>query len=142
MPYINAWFHLVWATRNRLPLLGPEIKNLVFEHIQQNAKEKNIYLEMVNGHTDHIHCLVSLSCDQTLSEIVQMIKGESSFWINKQKLSKRHFAWQDEYFAISVSPAHLDNVRNYITNQEDQHKKITWNEEYEMFLNNYRFKRG
>lgn len=142
MPYICAWFHLVWATRNRLPLLEAGIRNQIFEHIQQNAKEKNIYLERVNGgHADHIHCLVSLSCDQTLSEIIQMIKGESSFWINQKKLSKRHFSWQDEYFAISVSPTQLEKVRHYINNQEEHHKKITWQQEYALFIKNYNLKK-
>src|SRR5688500_5802889 len=134
MPYISSWFHLVWATRSRQPFLNPAIRPLVFEHIKLNSKEKEIYVDIVNGHKEHVHCLVSLSCDQTISEVVQMIKGESSHWINKQKLIKRHFAWQEEYFAVSVSYSQLKKVRAYINNQENHHKKISYNSESDDFI--------
>jgi len=60
---------------------------------------------------------------------MQLIKGESSFWINKNKLTQSKFEWQDEYFAVAVSESMLENVRNYIRNQEDHHKKKTFNQE-------------
>jgi putative transposase len=140
MPYINAIFHLVWATRGRHPFLTDDIRNKVFDHIESNAHNKGIYLKAVNGYKDHIHCLVSLSCDQTISEIIQLIKGESSHWINQQKLTKSHFAWQEEYFAVSVSFSQIENVKLYIINQEEHHKKITWDQEYRKFITNYGFK--
>ena len=79
MPYIKVWIHLVWSTKNRFPFLTIEIRQTVFEHIRQNAKAKEIYLDCVNGFTDHIHCLVSLSNEQTISKLLQLIKGESSY---------------------------------------------------------------
>ena len=141
MPFISAWFHLVWATRNRLPFLIPEIRKHVFDHIKSNAIEKEIFIACANGHKDHMHCPVSLACDQSISEIVQLIKGESSYWINKEKLIKRHFAWQDGYFAVSVSFSQLKNVRNYINNQETHHNKITWDQEYDEFVGKYKFQK-
>jgi REP element-mobilizing transposase RayT len=63
-----------------------------------------------------------------------LIKGESSFWINKQKLIPHKFEWQDEYFAASVGYSSIENVRRYIANQEEHHKKITFADEYKMFL--------
>jgi hypothetical protein len=68
-----------------------------------------------------------------------LIKGESSFWINKGKISKNKFEWQDEYIAISVSCSAIDKVRTYILNQEEHHKKKTFAEEYQEFLTAHHF---
>lgn len=70
---------------------------------------------------------------------MQLIKGESSFWINRQGLCKEKFEWQDEYFAVSVSQSMLNRVRNYIKNQEEHHKHKTFKEEYQEFMNKYGF---
>ena len=139
MPYIKVWIHLVWSTKNRYPFLTKEIRQTVFEHIRQNAKAKEIYLDCVNGFTDHIHCLVSLSNEQTISKLLQLIKGESSFWINKQKLSPLKFQWQEEYFAVSVSHSQVQKVREYIYDQENHHQKKKFQQEYEEFIKNYGF---
>jgi REP element-mobilizing transposase RayT len=139
MPYISAWFHLVWSTKNRQPFLTEDIREKVFEHVRQYAKQKGIWLDQVNGHKDHVHCLLSLSCDQTLSKVLQLIKGESSYWINKEKLCKEKFAWQDEYFAMSLSQSHLQNVRTYIRNQAIRHRLKTYKEEVETFQKQYGF---
>ena len=118
MPYVRIWLHLVWSTKNRYPFLKKAIRYKLFDHIQENAKQKGIYLDCVNGYEDHIHCLVSLSSNETVSKLLQLIKGESSFWINKQKLCTSTFQWQEEYFAVSVSESQLNRVRKYIANQE------------------------
>ncbi len=70
---------------------------------------------------------------------MQLIKGESSFWINKEKLTKEKFQWQSEYFAVSVSGSVIDKVRNYIKNQEIHHSKKSFQEEYEEFILKYGF---
>lgn len=85
---------------------------------------------MINGYSDHCHCLISLGSDQNIQKIVQLLKGESSYWINKHQLTKDKFAWQDEYFAVSVSENKLDVVRNYIKNQEKHHQKNSFADEY------------
>jgi len=140
MPYISAWFHLVWSTKYRQPFLTKTIRQKVFDHIKLNAKRKRIFLDRVNGYEDHVHCLLSLSTDQAISKVVQLIKGESSHWINKEKLCKSRFEWQEEYFAVSVSHSHLAGVRGYIDDQENHHQKKTWKQEQEEFTRNYEFK--
>src|SRR5215831_17654408 len=107
MPWIKVWLHFVWSTKDRHPYLTNEIRKRVFEHIKQNAHEKGIFIDFINGYLEHVHCLVSLGTDQSLERIMQLIKGESSFWINKNKLTRTHFAWQDEYFVVSVSESSL-----------------------------------
>lgn len=72
---------------------------------------------------------------------MQLIKGESSFWINQQKLTKTKFQWQSEYFAVSVSESILDKVRKYIKNQEEHHKKKSFQDEYEKFIAKYNFEK-
>jgi REP element-mobilizing transposase RayT len=79
MSYVRIWLHCVWATKNRVPLLTKEKKKLVIEHIKQNAKLKSIYIDSINGHTEHLHCIISLGPDQSIARVMQLIKGEPSF---------------------------------------------------------------
>jgi putative transposase len=114
-----------------------EMKFDLIKHIRENAKSKNIHIDYINGHTEHIHCLISLNADQKLSDVMHLIKGESSYWINKNKKTNIKFEWAVEYFGVSISESHLRIVRNYIKNQEEHHKKKTWDEEYNEFLEKY-----
>src|SRR6266513_3128948 len=140
MSYLKVWIHLVWSTKNRKPLLLKEVRSILFPHIKKNAKEKGIYIDFINGYTDHIHILISLNREQSISGIVQLIKGESSYWVNQQKLIPERFGWQDQYFAVSVSESGINKVREYIKNQEEHHKKKTFQQEYEEFMQKYGFK--
>ncbi len=139
MSFIKVYVHFVWSTNNRIPFLTKNIRNDVLEHIRENAKTKNIHIDFINGHTDHIHCLVSLNDDLSIGKIAQLLKGESSFWINKNKLTKSKFAWQDDYFAIGVCDDKIHIVRDYIANQENHHTKITFTQEYNEFIERYGF---
>jgi putative transposase len=124
MPFIKVYIHLVWSTKNRIPYLdSAELRQKVWQHIRDNAKEKGIYIDFINGYSDHCHCLISLGVDQNIQKVIQLLKGESSFWINKNQLTKQKFEWQDEYFAVSVSESIVDKVRDYIKNQEIHHTK-------------------
>lgn len=139
MGFIKVWIHLVWATKKREPVLNKELRTQLFSHIRENAKNKNIHLDFVNGYTNHIHCLISLDAEQTIAKIVQLIKGESSYWINQQKLLPQKFEWQAEYFAVSVSESGINKVREYIKNQEQHHQKKTFEQEYQEFIEKYEF---
>ena len=140
MPFLKIWIHFVWATKNRKPLLTQDIRRQVFAHIRENTPGKNIHLDFVNGHIDHVHCLVSLNQKQTVAEIMHLIKGESAHWINKNNLCRQKLEWQDDYFAVSVSESGVNKVREYIKNQEEHHKNKTFQEEYDEFINKYGFK--
>jgi putative transposase len=134
MPWIRVWLHFVWATKNHQPFLTDAIRPLVFHHVRENARSKGIYIDLINGYVDHVHCLISLGSDQTIEKIMQLIKGESSFWINKSRITKQKFAWQDEYFVASVNPSNLNTVRRYILKQEVHHKKVLFKQEFDDFL--------
>jgi putative transposase len=139
MPYVKNWLHCVWGTKNRAKFLLGDTKFDVINHIRENARVKGIYIDFLNGYTEHLHCLLSLNHDQSLSKVMQLIKGESSFWINKNSLIRYKFEWAEEYFGISISESHLPNVRGYIKNQEQHHKIKTWEEEYDELIDKYGF---
>jgi putative transposase len=139
--YIRIWIHCVWCTKKKIPFLTKDYKNIIIDHIKSNAKEKGIYIDIINGDKNHINCLISLGLEQNISKVMQLIKGESSFWINKSKIIKIKFEWADEYFAVSVSMSHLRKVREYIKNQEIHHSRRTWEEEYNEFINKYGFQK-
>lgn len=141
MPFVKVYLHCVWSTKNRIPYLDSiELSQKVWNHMRENAIQKGIFIDFINGYSDHCHCLISLGVDQNIQKIIQLIKGESSFWINKNELTKEKFQWQEEYFAVSVSESVLDKVREYIKNQETHHKKKTFQEEYDEFILKYGFK--
>lgn len=134
MPMIKVWIHLVWATKSRQPLLEKNIRQVIFQHMLENAKQKNIYVDFINGHIDHVHLLISLNAEQTIAKTVQLIKGESSYWINKNNLCAAKFEWQDDYFAASVNESGVNAVREYIKTQEEHHSNKTFAQEYDEFI--------
>jgi len=139
MPFVKIWIHAVWTTKSRKKLLTKEIRSAIFEHIHQNALKKEILIDCVSGHFEHVHCLFRLKNDQTISYVMQLMKGESSFWINKQKFLNHKFEWQDEYFAVSVSESQVNTVRSYIQNQDTHHYKKSFQQEYDIFIEKYGF---
>jgi len=82
MSYVKVWLHCVWGTKSRRNILEKEVRQKVFSHIKQNALLKNIYIDAIDGYTDHVHCLVSLNAEERISDLMRMLKGESSYWIN------------------------------------------------------------
>lgn len=134
MPYTKVYIHYIWSTKNRVHSIDKELKPLLLQHIKENSIKKEIFVDTLNCVSDHIHLLVSLGIEQTIAKTAMLIKGESSFWVNKQQLIKNKFEWQDEYIALSVSYSAIDKVRVYILNQEEHHKKKTLADEYNEFL--------
>ncbi len=134
MPYTKVMIHFIWATKNRERIISDSLKPLLLAHIKENSKFKNIFVDTLNCVEDHIHVLISLGTEQTISKIAMLIKGESSFWVNKQKLIDKKIEWQEEYIALSVSESGIDKVRQYILNQEEHHKRSTFMHEYDSFL--------
>ena len=141
MSFVKIWVHLVFATKNREQLLTKDIRYEVQKHIMENCKEKEIFLQAINGYTDHLHCLLSLGKDQSIAKVSQLIKGESSFWINKNGLTEDKFEWQDDYFAVSVSESQVENVVRYIQNQEAHHAQKSFAAEVDEFMTKYGWER-
>lgn len=141
MAQVRIWIHAVWGTKNREPLMKNKNKRIdLFKHIKSYAKEKKIYLDYINGESDHVHCLISMACDQSIAHIMKLLKGESSFFANNQKLfGTTDFDWADDYYAVSVSQSNVPTVRNYIKNQEEHHRHKTFEEECHDFMEKFGF---
>ena len=139
MPFVRIWIHLIWATKNRDKIINSELKPRILQHINENSINKNIFIDTLNCTDDHIHLLVSLGADQTIAKVTQLIKGESSHWVNSNKIVNYKFEWQDDYIAVSVSESVVEKVRNYIRNQEEHHRHKSFEEEYELFMKKYGF---
>jgi len=139
MSYVKIYIHTVWATKDQLPYLKKELRPKIMNHIRENAKAKNIHIDHMNGHKEHLHALISMDAEQNIATIINLLKGESSFWINKQSLTKNKFGWQDDYFAVSIGESKVEAVRQYIRNQENHHQVKSFQQEYDEFMRNYKF---
>ena len=141
MSYVKVWIHLVFTTKNRNDLLTGDIRPEVFEHIRIHGAAKGIFLKAIGGYVEHVHCLLSLGRTQTVADVAQLIKGESSFWINKHRFCRSRFSWQDDYYAVSVSESLVKRVTAYIDNQERHHADKTWEDEENELMDKYGFQR-
>ncbi|HEX7584978.1 MAG TPA: IS200/IS605 family transposase [Prolixibacteraceae bacterium] len=139
MSFVKVMIHAVWGTKNKEHLIHNGLRARLLEHIVANAKTKDIFIDTINSQSDHVHCLFGLNADMALSKALNLIKGESSFWINKQKITNYHFEWAVDYFAASVSESQVSKVRTYIQNQDEHHRKVTFLEEYNKFMESYGF---
>ena len=87
MPFVEIMVHVVWTTKERQKIITKELKPILLDHIRGNAKRKQLFIDTVNCVDDHVHMLLSLGTEQTISKSMQLIKGESSYWVNNhQKL--------------------------------------------------------
>ena len=126
--YTNLLTHVVFSTKERLPLITSEIKSELFAYIGGLVKELKGKPVIVNGMSDHVHLLVSLPPTVDVSEAMRFVKANSSKWIS-QKFGKP-FEWQKGYGAFSVSRSNVDQVVKYIQNQEQHHRKFDFRTEF------------
>lgn len=117
-----VWIHAVWSTKHRQDIIHPEIEKEIFEVMKSTFAKMGCIVGYIDGFTDHVHCLFSLGRDQTISDVIGRVKGASSFYINKNKLTDFRFEWQEGFAAYSVSPSDFDRVFNYIKYQKMHHK--------------------
>ena len=137
MSFVRILVHTVWATKNRIPYLNDTIREEVIQHIRQYAIAKGIFIDHINGEKEHLHVLISMSKNQRIAEIMQFLKGESSFWINKHKKTKFKFEWQDDYYAVSIGISQLEILREYIRNQVSNHRKASFEDEIDLLIREY-----
>ena len=134
MAFLKVWVHMVWTTKNRIPHLNRAVRPSVFRHIRENARSKGIFVDSIGGGQEHIHLLISLGAKERIAEIAQLLKGESSVWINNQDLIQGKFEWQDDYYVVSVGESELPRIRRYVQNQDEHHRKKNFAEEYQTFI--------
>ena len=121
--YISALIHCVFSTKNREPLLDPEIRERLWPFIGGIARDNRIIALEVGGQVDHAHMLLSLPATIPIAKAMQIIKTGSSLFVKETFSRSRPFSWQEGYGAFSVSISARENTMHYIRNQEDHHKR-------------------
>ncbi len=132
--YTQIHIHAVFAVQNRECIIKNYWKDELFKYITGIIRNHGHKLLVINGMPDHIHILFGMRPTQSLSDLLQDIKGDSSKWINGEKFVRGRFSWQEGYGAFSYSKSLLPQVIQYIESQEEHHKKMTFLEEYKEFL--------
>jgi putative transposase len=130
--YGHAYMHIVFATKHRETILTPGLHTEFARYITPILHDCKSTLIAEGGMPDHVHLLIDLGRESSIATLLREIKSKSSSWLRK-KLGKE-FSWQGGYGYFSVSPRHLQNVVGYIHNQEEHHRKKTFQEEYEGIL--------
>ena len=128
----NLIVHMVFSTKARQPLITPEIRSDVFAYLGGIIRETDGTALIVGGTSDHVHLLIRLRPVHAVAEIARVLKANSSRWMREKW--NRKFAWQNGYGAFSVSESNVSEVTRYIANQEEHHKKVTFQQEYMAFL--------
>jgi REP element-mobilizing transposase RayT len=121
--YTQIHIQFVFAVKYRNGLIHSSFKDELYQYITGIIKANNHKLLAINGTSDHIHILIGMRPTQSISELMQIIIANSSKWINEKKFLNVKFEWQEGYGAFSYSKSHVQNVINYIQNQEERHKR-------------------
>jgi REP element-mobilizing transposase RayT len=131
---VNNLIHLIYSTKNREPSLLPEIRPSLYAYKAGILKQWESPALLIGGEIDHVHVLFLLSKNHPLAKIIEEVKKGSSKWLKTQGPTWDDFHWQNGYGAFSVSQSNVEVVKRYIENQEEHHKKLTFQEEFRAFL--------
>ena len=138
--YSQIYIQIVFAVKGRQNLIRKEHKVEIHKYITGIVRNKKQKLLAINCMPDHTHIFAGLTPDIKISDLVRDVKSISSSFINDKKFVKGKFSWQHGFGAFSYSLSHIDNVVKYVLNQEEHHKKMTFQEEYEDFINKFNLK--
>lgn len=132
--YTQLHIQLVFAVKYRAALIQREWKERLHQYMTGIIQQNKHKMLQVNSMPDHIHVLIGLRPDQSISSLVQNVKSETTKWIKINNFCKAPFGWQEGFGAFSYSKTHVDDVIRYIQNQEIRHKKETFFDEYRKLL--------
>ena len=135
--YHQIYIQAIFAVKYRKTLLHKEWRDSMFSVMGNLINETGCSNIIVGGVEDHVHCFFGLKPSIALSEVMKTVKSKSSKWLNESNLLTDHFEWQTGYGAFSYSQSQIDNVYQYVKNQEEHHKIHTFKEEYIWFLNHF-----
>ncbi len=128
----NILVHLIFSTRDRHPYLAPQIRDDLFAYCGGILRNLEVPLLQIGGVEDHVHLLLQLPRTLTTAQLVEKLKTSTSKWLKTKGLA--NFSWQAGYGAFSVSPSEAEDVVQYIRNQEEHHRKVSFQEEYRELL--------
>lgn len=125
MPLYRCFYHIVWATKGRAPLIDAEREKVLFGLLAQKCTALNCELLAVNGMPDHVHLALAIPPAAAVASVVKQLKGTSSREINQQFSGDKPFRWQSGYSMFTISEKALPDVLAYITNQKQHHAADT-----------------
>jgi putative transposase len=128
--YTQLHIHFVFAVKYRKAVITNEWEDRLHKYITGIMQGNGHKMLAINSAEDHIHIFIGLNPKQSISEIMRLVKGDSSEFVNKEKFTKRKFQWQEGYGAFSNSHSQIDAVVKYILNQKTHHAKTSFKEEY------------
>ena len=132
--YTQIHLHFIFAVKYRAALISGNWKEQLHRYITGIFQNNGHKMLQINTMPDHIHILIGMRPNQSVSSLIQNVKSESTKWINENNFCQNKFAWQEGYGAFSYSKSQLGDVIKYIQNQETHHKKKTFLQEYKDFL--------
>src|SRR6201996_9414545 len=135
--YTQLYIHFVFAVKYRQALINEDWENRLQKYITGIVQNNGHKLLAINNMPDHLHLFVGLNPKQSISDLMRLVKGDSSEFVNKEKCTERKFYWQEGYGAFSNSRSQIDSVVKYIMNQKQHHSKKTFKEEYLDILKDY-----
>lgn len=135
--YTQLYIQFVFAVQNRASLIQPQWEDELYKYITGIVKNHKHKMIAINGMPDHLHIFIGFNTHETISDLMRVVKGESSEWINKKQFVKGHFRWQEGYGAFTYGRSQMDRVYNYVMNQKKHHEKQTFVDEYELLLENF-----
>jgi len=130
MSYVSSYFHCVFSTKERRPLIPPALRDRLWPYVGGIARENDMKAIEIGGMPDHVHILLSLPSTLSIAKALQLIKGGSSKWVHDTFPEHRVFGWQAKYGAFSVSVSQLETIVQYIRGQEEHHRKMSFQEEF------------
>ncbi len=120
----SIYYHLVFHTKLNEPYLEDlELRKQVYHFIENKCKKHHLYLHEIGGIDNHVHLLLYIPPKMAVSEAVKLIKGSSSYFVNKELISEDVLYWQEGYGIFTISIRHVGFIKKYIKNQEEHHKK-------------------
>jgi putative transposase len=134
----KVYVHITFSTKNRQSLIDDNIKTLLFEYLGGICKGLECNPLRVGGYFDHVHIICLLSRKVPQMKLLEELKKQSSKWIKTKGQVYSNFYWQDGYGIFSVNPSETDVVVNYIINQKEHHKKVSFQDEFRAFLKKYK----
>jgi putative transposase len=132
--YTQLHIQFVFAVKYRNAVINKTWKSRLHQYITNIVQKNNHKIIQINSMPDHIHIFVGMKPHQSVSSLMQLVKSESTKWINQEKLCSTIFAWQEGYSAFSYAKSQVDNVIRYIQNQEMHHRKESFLDEYKKHL--------
>jgi len=137
--FTSCLIHAVWSTKNREPILTPQLRCRLWPYLAGIARENRTKALAIGGAADHVHALLSLPPTISIAKAIQLLKGNSSKWIHETFRELRGFEWQEGYGAFSIGLTSKDATILYIRNQEEHHRTKSFGEELQIILRKHEF---